>query len=107
MKKVSDYLSPDLIELIKVARLGDYKGAIKYSKAIFHAYKNNPLFLNTLGVIYRRAKHYKKARSFSEKALSIDKSLIQAKLNIASIDIEDGCIDRAIHILESVLQKKK
>ena len=107
MKKVSDYLSPDLIELIKVARLGDYKGAIKYSKAIFHAYKNNPLYLNTLGIIYRRAKHYKKARSFSEKALSLDKTLVQAKLNIASIDIEDGYIDRAIDSLENILEKNK
>ena len=35
MKKVSDYLSPDLVELIKVARLGDYKGAIQdYTNAI-------------------------------------------------------------------------
>ena len=48
LKKVSDYLSPDLVELIKVARLGDYKGAIKYSKGIFHAHQGEGSFIQRL-----------------------------------------------------------
>ena len=40
----------------------------------------------------------KRREVFSTKALRLDKELVQAKLNIANIDIEEGYIDRAIYL---------
>ena len=47
-----------------------------------------------------------KARFVTEKALELDKTLVQAKLNIASIDIEEGFIG-AIYNLKNVLKENK
>ena len=107
MKKSDHKPSPELLKLIKMASLRDYKGALNYSKEIFQDHTNNPLFLNALGIIYRRLDDYRQARVFSTKALRLDKELVQAKLNIANIDIEEGYIDRAIHSLKSILEKNK
>ena len=107
MKKESDTSSPHLLELIKIAKMGDYERAIKYSKKIFQQYENSPLFLNTMGIIYRRTKDYEQARLVTEKALGLDNTLVQAKLNIASIDIEEGLVDKAIYTLKNVLKENK
>ena len=37
-----------------------------------------------------------------QKALGLDNTLVQAKLNIASIDIEEGLVDKAIYTLKNV-----
>ena len=39
--------------------------------------------------------------------MRLDKELVQAKLNIANIDIEEGYIDRAIDSLKNILEKNK
>ena len=85
--------------------MGDYERAIRYSKQIFQQNENSPLFLNTMGIIYRRTKDYEQARLVTEKALDLDNTLVQAKLNIASIDIEEGLVDKAIYALKNVLKE--
>ena len=90
-----------------MATQGDYERALNYSKEIFHEHANNPLFLNALGIIYRRLNDYRQSRYFSKRALRFDKRLVQAKLNIANIDIEEGYIDRAIFSLKNILEKNK
>ena len=107
MKKLDHKPSIKLIKLIKMASQGDYEGALSYSREIFQDHTNNPLFLNALGIIYRRLDDYRQARVFSTKALRLDKELVQAKLNIANIDIEEGYIDRAIYALKNILEKNK
>ena len=68
-----------------MASQGDYEGALSYSKEIFQDHANNPLFLNALGIIYRRLNDYHRARGFSTRALRFDRQLVQAKLNIANM----------------------
>ena len=87
--------------------MGDYERAIRYSKKLFQQYEDSPLFLNTMGIIYRRTKDYEQARFVTKKALGLDNTLVQAKLNIASIDIEEGFVDKAIYNLKNVLKENK
>ena len=104
MKKLDHKPSIKLIKLIRIATQGGYEEALNYSKEIYQEHANSPLFLNSLGIIYRRLNDYRQARVFSTKALKLDSALLQAKLNIANIDIEEGYIDRAIHSLKSILE---
>ena len=60
-----------------------------------------------MGIIYRRTKDYEQARLVTEKALDLDNTLVQARLNIASIDIEEGLVDKAIYTLKNVLKENK
>ena len=95
-------ISPSLLKVIKLASSGQYEHAINAINNIRKENRENPIFFNTLGIIYRRLKKYREAEKACKKALFLKPDFIQAEVNLASVYLERENLNDATALLELV-----
>ena len=91
--------------MIELNKAGNHKKALFYSRKIEKKHRNNPIFLNVVGITCRRLLKYDEAKKYSLKASRLDVSFLPAKLNLAMIELAKNNVEKAIKKLQDILRE--
>ena len=92
-----------MVKAIELAKSGAYEKALKICKKIKPENIHNATYFNVLGIVCRRLGFLDEATAHSNRAVQLDRSLVAAKMNIASIELIKGNTKQAIKSLESII----
>jgi len=85
-------------------RGGQTTKAVSVAEALLKQQPKNPSFMNLAGMARAQARDYAAARSAFGQALKLDPSLLQARVNLARVEIASGAADHAAALLDEVLK---